>query len=116
MTVRQVRAMVKELMAAVGCDPRRFGAHSLRIGGATAALAAGVDPAVIRCMGRWSSDVYEIYMRKSREAACGMGVAVASTPFHDMERGFSTDELDEAAIIPVHDLDLDDGNDDGGDE
>ena len=47
-TVRQVREMVKALMASVGCDPDRFGAHSMRIGGATAALAAGIDPSVIR--------------------------------------------------------------------
>lgn len=111
-TVSEVRAMVKALMAAVGCDPRRFGAHSLRIGGATAALAAGVDPAVIRCMGRWSSDVYEIYMRLCRETATAMSVTVASTAFHDMERGFETDGLDEAVDIPMADVDLDDVGDD----
>ena len=105
-TVSGVRAMVKALMASVGCDPRRFGAHSLRIGGATAALAAGVDPAVIRCMGRWSSDVYETYTRLCRETATRMSVAVASTEFHDMERGFETDALDEAVCIPVMDADL----------
>lgn len=105
--VSGVRAMVKALMASVGCDPRRFGAHSLRIGGATAALAAGVDPAVIRCMGRWSSDVYEIYMRLSREAAARVSTVVASTGFHDMERGFQTDALDEAVRIPMLDADMD---------
>jgi hypothetical protein len=96
----------------VGCDPALFGAHSLRIGGATAALAAGVDPAIIRCLGRWSSDVYEIYMRLSRETATRVSVAVASTAFHDLERGFSTDALDEVAEVPMHDVDLDDGDDD----
>ena len=109
-TVSGVRAMVKALMASVGCDPRRFGAHSVRIGGATAALAAGIDPAVIRCMGRWSSDVYEIYMRLSREAAARVSTIVASTEFHDLERGFQTEALDEAINIPMYDVDIDDAD------
>ena len=46
--VREVRGMVQQLMARLGLDPRRFGAHSLRIGGATAALAAGMSAAAIR--------------------------------------------------------------------
>ena len=56
-TVVELRVQVKRVMAAAGLDPARFGAHSLRIGGATAALAAGVQPALIRLMGRWSSDI-----------------------------------------------------------
>ena len=64
-----IRRVVKWLMAEIGLDPARFGAHSLRIGGATAALAAGFTPAQIRLLGRWSSDVAEIYMRMSRQAA-----------------------------------------------
>ena len=53
-TVDEVRDLVKSAMAAVGLDPRRYGAHSLRIGGATAALAAGVPPQLIRLLGWWS--------------------------------------------------------------
>lgn len=61
----EVRVKVKQCMEAVGEDPRCYGAHSLRIGAATAALAAGVAPQQIRALGRWSSDVYEIYCRLS---------------------------------------------------
>ena len=61
--------MVKLVMEAAGLDPSLFGAHSLRIGGATAALAAGVSPSMIRLMGRWASDIYEIYCRMSRQSA-----------------------------------------------
>ena len=60
-----VAAMVKRLMQGIGLDPTFFGAHSLRIGGATAALAAGIAPSLIRVMGRWSSDIYRIYCRLS---------------------------------------------------
>jgi hypothetical protein len=53
-TVEQVRGTVKYLMQSLGLDPRKFGAHSLRIGGATAALSAGLSPAAIRAAGRCS--------------------------------------------------------------
>ena len=75
-TVDEVRAMVRAVMEAAGLNPQLYGAHSLRIGGATAALAAGVPPQLIRLMGRWSSDVYEIYCRMSVEAALSVGKAI----------------------------------------
>ena len=56
--------MVKAMMASIGLDPARFGAHSPRIGGATAALAAGLSPAAIRAAGRWASDVYMPWVRR----------------------------------------------------
>ena len=43
--------------------PAHFGAHSYRIGGATALFAAGADATVIRTMERWSSDIYRLYVR-----------------------------------------------------
>lgn len=39
--------------------------HSFRIGGASAALSAGASDALIRIMGRWSSDCYNRYIRIS---------------------------------------------------
>eukprot|EP00966_Prymnesium_polylepis_P161728 3737982-Prymnesium_polylepis.1 len=80
-------------MQAIGLDPARFGAHSLRIGGATAALAASVHPSVIRITGRWSSDVWEIYARITKQAAVRVSAVVGSTPFDDSERGEFTSEV-----------------------
>ena len=77
-TVNEVRCAVRACMQAAGRDPARFGAHSLRIGAATAALAAGVSPQLIRLMGRWSSDVYELYCRMSLQAAVGVGRVITS--------------------------------------
>ena len=77
-TVREIRAAVKAVMQAAGRDPDRYGAHSLRIGAATAALASGVPPQLIRLMGRWSSDVYEIYCRMSLQSALRVGVTITS--------------------------------------
>ena len=54
----RVRGVVKKLVELEGGDARLYGAHSLRIGGATAALAAGGSALVIKAMGRWGSDVF----------------------------------------------------------
>ena len=117
-SVANIRHVVKWLMAEIGLDPAKFGAHSLRIGGASAALAAGFTPAQIRLLGRWSSDVAEIYMRLSRQAAGIFSLAVGSTAFDDVERQtFRTEELE---VLPsewnglMGDPDLfdDDGEDD----
>ena len=93
--VSETRGMVQKLMGALGLDPKRFGAHSLRIGGATAALAAGMSAAAIRAAGRWSSDIYQIYCRLSRESAAGVATVIGSTSFEDLERGvqFVDEEL-----------------------
>jgi hypothetical protein len=94
-TVDQVRVVVKGLMGAAGRDPADFGAHSLRIGGATAALTGGLGPAQIQIMGRWDSEVYKVYTKLTRELAAGLSVVVGSTSFHDVESGFTTEALDD---------------------
>ena len=92
-TTRYIRRMVKALARAVGEDPRQYGAQSLRIGGASAALAAHVPANVIRALGRWDSDVYEVYTRASREAALRFGSVVASTAYTDFEGEFADEEF-----------------------
>ena len=44
-------------------------------------MAAGVEPSLIRLLGRWASDIAEIYMRVSRQAASRLSVLVGSTEF-----------------------------------
>jgi len=94
-TVEGVRAMVKAMMSSIGLDPARFGAHSLRIGGATAALAAGLSPAAIRAAGRWASDVYMLYTRCNMQASQRLATVIGSTAFEDLQRGvhFADEEL-----------------------
>ena len=101
--------MVKGLMSAIGEDPDRFGAHSLRIGGATAALAAGMHPSVIRIAGRWSSDVWELYARLTQESACEISRIVGSSSFVDVERGaFVSEELEMTPEeLSVYGVDMD---------
>ena len=92
--VSELREVVKALMQSIGLDPARFGAHSLRIGGATAALAAGVPPSMIRIMGRWSSDVYEIYCRMSLQAALQVGSTISAAVVDSVEQGFHEEHLE----------------------
>ena len=93
--MEQVRGTVKYLMLSLGLDPRKFGAHSLRIGGATAALSAGLSPAAIRAAGRWASDVYILYTRCNMHSAVQLASVIGSTSFEDTERGikFADEEL-----------------------
>ena len=93
-TTEEVRQCVRSLMAAAGRDPALYGGHSLRIGGASAALAAGVSPQLIRLMGRWSSDIYEIYCRISLEAAMSLGRSVGSATVTSVEAGFHEERLE----------------------
>jgi hypothetical protein len=90
----EVRSMVRRVMQAAGRDPAVYGGHSLRIGGATAAHAAGVPPSLIRLMGRWSSDIYEIYCRLSIESALGVGQAIASAQVTTASEAFHDESLE----------------------
>lgn len=101
-SVSDIRRVLKWLMQQRGLDPARFGAHSLRIGGATAALAAGLSPAAIRAAGRWGSDVYQVYTRATREAAFGLTSVIGSTPFQDLERG--VEFIDEDLFYTTEDV------------
>ena len=90
---RRVTGLVKQVAEAAGCSSVGLSSHSLRIGGATAALAAGVPAAAIQAMGRWDSEIYRIYCRRSRQVALHLGSAIASTPFDDMDDEFQRESL-----------------------
>ena len=86
--------MVRRVMEAAGRNPAVYGGHSLRIGGATAALAANVPPSLIRLMGRWSSDIYEIYCCLSLESALGVGQVIASAQVTPAAEAFHDENLE----------------------
>ena len=92
MRVSQVRGMVKLLMSMLGLDPAKFGAHSLRIGGATAGLAGKLSEHTLRAAGRWQGDAMSLYTRASKEAMMSIATIVGSTAFEDIERGEFVDE------------------------
>ena len=51
-----VRSHVLDLLANIGLDPKKFGLHSLRSGGASAAANLGVNDRLFKKHGRWKSD------------------------------------------------------------
>jgi len=63
LTVKQIREELRRLMNIIGRDGSMYGAHSLRIGGATALSFSGAPPHIIKTMGRWRSDAYLRYLR-----------------------------------------------------
>ena len=85
---------VKRCMVSVGEDPAQFASHSLRIGGATALFAAGADCTVIRTMGRWSSDLYRLYVRACFEKSIEWSRRCGSTSVQDLAGVADFDEVE----------------------
>eukprot|EP00731_Ephydatia_muelleri_P033190 Em0026g10a len=52
----RLRELLLEKIEQLGMDPKAFGMHSLRAGGATAAARAGVADRLFKCHGRWRSE------------------------------------------------------------
>ena len=51
-----MRELLLEKLAQVGLDPKDYGLHSLRAGGASAAANAGVPDRLFKRHGRWRSE------------------------------------------------------------
>ena len=80
--------MTRVWMSSLGLDGTKYGAHSYRIGGATAMFCRGEDALVIKTLGRWSSDAYLLYVRQSRQRAFKAAQAACSQPVDDMAQEF----------------------------
>lgn len=53
------------LLCEIGENPKKFGTHSFRRGGATLAFRAGASPDLIKVHGDWKSDAYQKYVEVS---------------------------------------------------
>ncbi len=51
-----MREVVLEQLRSIGLDTKQFGIHSLRAGGATAVVQAGIDDRLFKRYGRWRSE------------------------------------------------------------
>jgi len=68
--------LVKMIARTLGLDDSNFGAHSLRIAGATLLYEAGFSLESIKLMGRWDTDIAEVYLRLRQGAdLLSMGTA-----------------------------------------
>ena len=52
----RVRELMKQKLSSMGYDAKKFGMHSFRAGGATAAANAGVPDRLFKRHGRWRSE------------------------------------------------------------
>ena len=53
-----------------------------------------MSPQEIRLLGRWSSDIYEIYCRMSEQSALRAGASIASAVVQPLARAFHEEHLE----------------------
>ena len=88
LTQSAFRNVIKKIAAVLGFDPRRFGGHSPRIGGATD--IGDLNPLMLQAKGRWGSDIASIYNRLTRRGLVKASRAMQDKTFHrDMEEIYS---------------------------
>lgn len=88
LTVTYIRSSLRSCMTAIGRDATVYGAHSLRIGGATALAFLHIPGDQIQAAGRWHSGAYLRYLRQTRGSALRNLTLVASAETDDMEADF----------------------------
>ena len=64
------------LISVMGDAAKQYATHSLRSGGATEMMAAGVDPTKVKAMGRWRSEAYLEYRRMKAHELTGIVNAI----------------------------------------
>ena len=72
---------LKELLGIAGISSHRFSSHSFRAGAATTAAAMGVPDWLIKALGRWSSDAYQIYISTPQSTLAGVPSTLCAALF-----------------------------------
>ncbi len=85
-TAAQVSRAVKEAAVAMGLGPDGYSSHSLRIACASCLADAGYDEAFIQEFGRWKSDTFHIYVRRSIDALAAAAARMAATEPEPLRR------------------------------
>lgn len=67
LTYTILNSAIKKLAVACGLSQKSISGHSLRIGGATSLIRAGVPAHVVKELGRWKSVTYQQYIRLSSQ-------------------------------------------------
>ena len=63
LTHTQLVTELRKALRGAQIDPAKYAGHSFRIGAATTAAACGVPVEVIKTLGRWKSQAYQLYVR-----------------------------------------------------
>ena len=69
---------IREALAKAGLRPDEYAGHSFRIGAATTAAACGVPVDLIKTLGRWKSQAYQLYVRLPRDHLAGVSRTLAT--------------------------------------
>ena len=80
LTKQKLVTLVKSTLQAAGIDPSFYNGHSFRIGAATTAAAAGIQDAIIKQLGRWSSEAYQEYVKIPRQQLANISRVLAGVP------------------------------------
>lgn len=83
MALAHYRKVVRRIAAALGFDPKHFGTHSPRIGGATD--IGDESPLMLQAKGRWAGDLGKIYSRLTRRGLVRASRAMQHRGSRDME-------------------------------
>ena len=68
--------LIKSQLRSIGVEPKGYGSHSLRRGGATAAAAKKVRMHILKRHGRWRSDAVYLYIVDAPEEQLGVSQAI----------------------------------------
>lgn len=88
LAVSQLRSVLRVWLTDIGLPGPMYGAHSLRIGGATAFFEAGGDKLEIQTQGRWDSDAYLAYLRAAEGRVVAMSLRACSLEVKDHAQHF----------------------------
>jgi hypothetical protein len=68
--------VIKRCLSMVGINPKPYGSHSARRGGATAAAKAGIEERLLRKHGYWRSDAVYCYIIESMQNRLSVSRAI----------------------------------------
>ena len=80
LTKQKLVTMLRTTLQTVGIDPSFYNGHFFRIGAATMAAAAGVQDAIIKQLGQWSSEAYQEYIKIPRQQLANISRVLAGVP------------------------------------
>jgi hypothetical protein len=94
LTVSSMRSELRRLMAAIGRDSSVYGAHSCRIGCATAMAFLQAGGETIKDCGRWKSNAYLRYIRECRREYNSLLKGVCDADVDDFESDWLDVDVD----------------------